>query len=415
MATLTTEDPSNQTQAFIAKQPIVDAAKTPFGYELLFRSGNVDSYDHTDGNDASLRVMANTLNLIGCDNCVGDRKIFINITRRLLLQEDYMVMPAETTVLELLEDVVPDRKVVSACAHLKRCGYQLALDDFTYTPAHEPLLDLADFVKIDFRLSDPDTRRQLAERLMLRNVKLLAEKVETQEEFEQAAELGFVYFQGFFMFKPKLVAGHELSAQQQNYVELLRLANEPELRYGKIEEVIRREPALSVKLLRYLNSAKLGLPHRIRSIERSLILLGETVVRKWISLAVLGTINADEPNEMVPICLARARFCELMACEVTGGDRQIDMFMLGLLSGIEAILNHPLGEILIQLPIARDIKTALQGGATPLGELLALLHQLERADWVDASRCIAKIGANPDQVAERWCKAMRWVSDLQDF
>ena len=413
MATATTQSQPNQKQVFVAKQPIVDMTKAPFGYELLFRSGNIDHYDHVDGDDASLRVMANTLNLIGCDTCVGDRKIFINLPRRLLLRDDYMVMPSDVTVLELLEDVAPDRDVVGACAHLKRSGYQLALDDFVYTPDHEPLLDLADYVKIDFRVSDPETRKELAERLTLRSVKLIAEKVETHEEFEEAVDLGYVYFQGYFMFKPKLVAGHELSAQQQNYLELLRLANERELRYDKIEEVIRREPALSVKLLRYLNSAKLGLSHKITSIERSLILLGEKVVRKWISLAVLGTIDSDQPNPMVPVCLARARFCELMAREVGGEDRQIDMFMLGLLSGIETILDHPLGEILIQLPVARDVKIALHGGKTPLGELLGLLLRMESADWVEAGQRIDKIGATPGSVAERWCQAMQWVNDLQ--
>ena len=406
------QEAGQEMQVFVARQPIVNRQKLAFGYELLYRSTADNHFNHAEADESTMRVMANTLHVIGCEAGDSAQKTFINLPRNVLLNEDFRVMPPESTVLELLESVAPDQDVLKACQRLKRHGYQLALDDFTYSPQFEPFLDFADFVKIDFRATDNEERRNLVKRLKLRNTKLLAEKVETHEEFREATELGFAYFQGFFIARPEIVSGRDIPVQQHNSLRLIQLVNEPVLQYEIIERAIEQEPSLAVKLLRYINSTQFGVRHDIKSIKQALTLLGEVVVRKWITLAVIGTVCENRLNPLVPITLTRARFCELMAADMQQRGRELEMFMLGLLAGIDAIFNHPLDELLIQLPIARDLKVGLRGGTSPLGRLRTLLFQLETGDWPKVTATIDGLALDKDRVAQYWQSSLKWANQM---
>ncbi|HEX5269644.1 MAG TPA: EAL domain-containing protein, partial [Gemmataceae bacterium] len=206
---------------FVARQPILDGSRQLYGYELLFRSGNIGHATHSDGDEASLHVIGNALSVFGLDTLTAGKMAFVNFTRDLLLGDHARLLPPGRTVVEVLETVEPQPDVLEACRGLKRAGYLIALDDYVGDPAGEPFVGLADVVKVDFRASTPDQRRALAGRLIPRGIKLLAEKVETWEEQREAAALGYRYFQGYFFCRPETLCRRALAPSRVGYLRLL--------------------------------------------------------------------------------------------------------------------------------------------------------------------------------------------------
>jgi EAL and modified HD-GYP domain-containing signal transduction protein len=292
----------------------------------------------------------------------GGKKAFINFTRDLLLEEYATILPKDVVVVEILENVEPDEEIVAACQKLKQAGYTVAMDDFvSYEEKFEPLINLTDIIKIDFIEADAEDRKALVEMFQPRGIKLLAEKVETKEEFDQAAEMGYTYFQGYFFSKPVIISGKDIPGFKLTYLQMLQEINSPEMDFRKIEDLIKREVSVSYKLLRYINSAFFGLRRKVESIRQALALLGERNIKKWISLIALSSMGEDKPMELAASSLIRAQFCESLAPKMGMRDREHDLFLMGLFSMIDAIIDRPMAEILDELSISEDIKVALSG------------------------------------------------------
>ena len=240
---------------FIARQPIFDIRQNVFAYELLYRSGIKNLYAGINGDQASSEVIGSSFLLFGLENLTMGKKAFINFTRKLLEDEVATLLPKESIVVEVLENVEPDKQMLSACIKLKELGYQLALDDFAYDPRFEPFIDLVDIIKVDFLQTSPQDRAALVQRIGNKNIKFLAEKVETKEDFNQALQAGYSYFQGYFFSKPNIVSGKDITSFKLTYLQLLQEIGKPDLDFDELEETIKRDVALSYKLLRYINSA----------------------------------------------------------------------------------------------------------------------------------------------------------------
>ena len=327
------------TTRFIARQPIFARDKTVVAYELLFRQTAENVFGSHDPDQAT-KACLDTAILVGFDFLKG-HSVFVNCTRDCLLSGYVALFSPEITVVEVLETVTPDQEVVAACRKLKKAGYRIALDDFVDQPAYAPLTELADIIKVDFRLSPPPVREALVRKFANQRTQLLAEKVETHEEFAAALQLGFTLFQGYFFCKPVVVSTHDISSSRVSYLRILKAANAPELDFGKIEELIKSEPALYYRLLRYLNSAAFGFRVEVKSIAQALVLLGERDLRRWLTLVCVVLANSGKPHELVVLALVRARFCELLATrsKVT----ESASFMLGLFSLMDAILDTSMG------------------------------------------------------------------------
>ncbi len=239
---------------FIARQPILDAREKIYAYELLFRSGMEEYFRAADPDQASSRVIADSFLTFGIQTLTQGRPAFVNLTRNLLVGDQALVPAKEQVVYEILETVEPDPEVRDACKRLQRHGYRLALDDFVPGDKRTELLDMADFVKVDFRLTTPAQRAQLAESLSDGRRVLVAEKVETWDEFREALEVGYHCAQGFFYRRAEVIAGRDIPASRVNYLRLIRAVNSPDPDFAQIEEGIKREMALCYRLLRYLNS-----------------------------------------------------------------------------------------------------------------------------------------------------------------
>jgi c-di-GMP-related signal transduction protein len=412
---ITVDTPGQTTesgqQVFLGRQPILDRARNVFGYELLYRSsGQHNAYSGTDADQASSAVLHRSLNVVGLNELVGPHRAFVNFTRNLLVNGDWTVLPKESIVVELLETVEPDAEVVSACRAVKEAGYVLALDDFVFSPKYEVLLQLADILKIDFLLTRGEERKRIAAKFGGR-LELLAEKVETHEDFRQGRELGFRYFQGYFFCKPEIISQREIPVLKQHALHFIQEINAPEVDFERVEQIIKRDMALATRLLRYLNSASVGLGNRITSIRHALTLLGQRPLRKWASLIAMSAFGKDKPSELMTIALVRGRFCEQVGSLVGMKNREMDLFFMGLFSAMDALLDQPLDKLLARLPLPEDVAAALTGTASRLGVLYALALAYEQGRDEDVNRLNASLGLTLEELSEIYRQAVVWADE----
>ena len=394
---------------FIARQPIFTAKQAVYAYELLFRSGPANVFPDVDHNHASARVIADSLFNLGLQTLTGGKLAFINMTRDLLLGDYAVLLPRDEIVIEVLETVTPDAKVVEACRRLKATGYMIALDDFVGKAEMAPLIALADIIKVDFLATRKAERLALVKRYAPRGVRLLAEKVETQEAFREAADLGYTYFQGYFFAKPAVMQATAAPEFRLTYLTLLQETVKPDLDFRRIAAVIGRDVTLSYKLLRFINSAFFGLRRSIASIPEALALLGEREVKRWASLLGLACLGANKPAELVVEAALRARFCEGMAPAAGLVHYTEELFLLGLFSLIDAILDRPLENLLQELPIPSMVKATLLGEASPLKDVYDCVLAYVAGDWASLSIQMDRLQLDEEEVPRRYREAVAWA------
>lgn len=397
---------------FVGRQPIFDRRRNVFGYELLYRSGaKTNAYTATDGDAATRSVLHGSLNVVGLAELTGSKKAFVNCTKNTFVNDEYVVLPPAGSVVELLETVLPDTEILAALKRAKDAGYCVALDDFAFGNEYRAFLPYADILKVDFLATSPDQRRRLSQQYA-NNGKtlLLAEKVETHDDFAEALKLGYHYFQGYFFCKPEIVSRKNIPAFKQNCLRFIQEVNTPSISFERLEGVVKRDPALSTKLLRYLNSAAFGLVNRITSIRQALALLGEKQLRKWASLIALSELGRDKPSELMTIALVRARFCELLAPQAGLADRALDCFIMGLLSAMDAFTDQTIAESVADIPLAPDVSAALLGDSEcPLGRVFSIALALERGRNAHAATLLAKIPVPADTAFALYCQSIAWA------
>ena len=396
---------------FVARQPIFDPHQKVYAYELLFRSGMDNFFDASDPDQASTSVIVDSLLLMGMEKLTGGDRAFINCTRNVLIKGYAALLPKDKVVVEILESVEPDDEVVGACLRLKRAGFMLALDDFIYEERLEPLLPLIDFVKVDFRETTERDRKALVEKLSPRGIKMVAEKVETRSELQQASEMGYTYFQGYFFSKPEIVVAQDIPGYKLNYLRVLQAVNQPEINLVELENIIKLEASLTYKLLRYLNSAFFGFRTEIRSIHHALALLGEEELKKWASLIAMAAMGADKPPELVVSVIVRAVFCESLAPRIGMMNRSNDLFLLGMMSLIDAVLDRPLPEILEKMPISHEVKEALLGVENRFRDVYETVIAYEAADWRSFAEKARKLNLDEETVPDLYLKSVEWAKN----
>ena len=346
--------------------------------------------------------------LLGMETLTEGRVAFINCTREVLVRGHASVLPKGKVVLEILEDVAPDEAVMGACKALKAAGYVIALDDFDGYDEVEPLINLADIIKVDFRATTAKQQQLLVERYAPTGVRLLAEKVETRQEFLQAKEMGYTHIQGHFFARPEIITTQDIPGFKLNYLRILRAIHQPDLDLKDIEPTIRCDLSLCFKLLRYLNSALFGFREEIRSIRHALGLLGDEQFRKWASVVLTSGMAQDKAPELVVNSLVRARFCELLTERIGLNGRATDLFLMGLLSLMDAILDQPMASILESIPVATDIKAALLGKEGVLRDAYSLVLACEAGDWEPLLEIAALLKLSEEAISESYLSSVEW-------
>jgi c-di-GMP-related signal transduction protein len=397
---------------YLARQPILNRARELFAYELLFRNGMQNSCDGMDLEFASAAVL-DTSFLIGFEKITAGHPMFINCPRDFLLRDYVSLFPPKSVVIEILENIKPDQEVVEACRRLRQAGYSIALDDFVDSPDWAPLVALADIIKVDFRLTDRKEQSAIVSRYAGKEIRMLAEKVETQEEYAAGMQMGYSLFQDYFFCRPEMMRHRDLPSFKLAYLELLRAATAPEFDIRELASKIKHEASLTFRLLRYLNSAAFGLRSEIHSVPHALSLLGERELRKWIAVVSVGVLADGKPDELMTVPLVRGRFCELLAPFAGIGEQANDLFLMGLLSVMDAILDQPLDSILADLPVRNEIKEALVGRTGLYWQLLEIATAHERADWEKVSMLVSETGMKDEQVSALYVSAVDWSTALR--
>ncbi len=396
---------------YLARQPIFDRQDSVLGYELLFRSGLDNFFGQQDASKPSECHLDNFL-LFGMETLTGGHRAFINFTRNDLVRDLPTLFPRERVVVEILESTLADAEVIAACRRLKQAGYLIALDDFALSPRSEPFLPFADVVKVDFRTTRQNEREALARHLAPRGIKLLAEKVETHEDVLAARESGYNYFQGYFYCRPLIVSTSGLSGFKPNYMRILQTVNRPEMNLREVEEILKQEPSLLYKLLRYLNSAYFGLRAEVTSIRHALALLGEQNLRKWISVTAMVHLAHNKPSELIMTSLVRARFCESLAEPLGIRARETDLFLLGLMSTMDAVLGRYMTQIVCEVPLADDVRAALLNERGRFHDVLSVAVGLEKGAWEEISQPIARLRLDEASIPGTYLGVVGWTTRI---
>jgi EAL and modified HD-GYP domain-containing signal transduction protein len=405
-------------EKFIARQPIFDDKLKLFAYELLFRSSSENVFRPYKA--ASDIMIVDSTSLFGLQSLTGHAKAFVNLDLPALQRGTARLLPPDQVVIEILESVPPSHEVVQICAELCNEGYTLALDDYVGHPKWEPLIPLVKFLKVDFRACDPPARAAIANRHRNKldpaaaaganGMRLLAEKVETNDDLLEARSLGYTYFQGYFFCKPTTLSAREIPGNKLNCLRLLHLVASPDFSYDAVEQLLKTDPALVYKLLRYLNSWLVAVRSEIHSIRDAVALLGEKEFRRWISVLAVVAMASDKPHELIRTALTRAFFCEALAKVLPTSLQSSDLFLMGLLSVTDAILDRPMQQVLASLPIAPEVRAALCGDSNPYRDAYDLLLAYERADWPTLTSTSIRLGIDESAVADCESKARQAAS-----
>lgn len=410
-----TQKGSLMEEAFIGRQAILDQKKNVYAYEILFRSGLKNAFDPSlDGNVATQSVMVNTMLDFGMKKLVSDKKAFINFTEKNLLNRAPQLLPADSIVVEILETVQPTPAILEVVQELKDEGYKIALDDFVLLPGYEPLIDMADIIKVDFRITeDPEERKRLRE-ILPGHVRLLAEKIETEEEFHQALEYGYVLFQGYFFCKPVVLHKKKLTSNALSQIRLLKEVNRQDFDFSAIINVISSDTNLVHKLLTYINSVGIGLTYHISNLRQAAVLLGSGGMRRWVTLISLQTFSEDKPPELFTISLLRAKFCELIAHEIKRPDLTPDTgFLLGMFSLLDVLLSQPMEEVLKEVGLSSELNAALLGKDNILRHVLDLVIAYEQGDWDKVIACCRRENIPVEHLQPCYDEVLKWYNTLQ--
>ena len=397
---------------YVARQPILDRLRRTHAYELLFRDGPTNTFSAEDPDRATARVIDTSFFVFGVETLTGGRPAFVNFTREALVAGYAGAVPGNLLVVEILEDVPADPDVLRACRALKAAGCTIALDDVVSATLPAELLALADIVKVDFTKTSAFTRHHIARTLRRPGMKMLAEKVETEKEFRQALDSGYDYFQGYFFARPSLVTGRAIPASKLNILNLIREVHRPDVVHARVENIIKHEVSLALKLLTHLRAAAWGFRRPVESVQHAILLLGDQALRKWASVVAMAALGNDHPNELVVASVVRASFCEGLLMEMGQTDLAQDAFFLGLFSMIDAFLGRPLSEAVERLPLSEDVRVALLGGDNLLRRTYTIVFAWERGAWDEVALAAADLGLPTDAIAARYKAALEFGNSV---
>lgn len=366
--------------AFVGRQPIYDRRLQVIGYELLFRShGSATDAGELRAEQATAQVLLNTFIDIGIEAVVGSHKAFVNFSRGLVLSDYARVLPPAHVVLEVLESVTVDDDLRTAIQSLRQAGYQIALDDFTDQAHLRSLIPLAHIVKVDLPGCNGADLTARVTKLRQSNLKLLAEKVETQAEFRLCMELGFDYFQGYFLRRPEVVRGRRVPTLRASVVQLMERLSDPDVELFDLARLIQNDVSLSYKLLRLANSALLPAQNTVSSVRQALQLVGLKTITVWTGLFLLAGLS-DKPSDVINAAVLRANMCQLLAAPVAPRWGNT-LFLVGLFSVLDVLLDQPMEEVIQPLSLSPEVQQALLAREGLLGETLQIVIDYEQGRW----------------------------------
>lgn len=390
---------------YIARQPIFDRKLAVFGYELLYRRSMNNFYEGWDDTQATAELINNAFLTMHFSELTEGTRAFINFSDDMLIDEIPRLLPSETVFVEILETVEVTDELLEAIKRLRKSGYTIVLDDFVFSQRHLPLVHVADMIKIEFNNMNRAVQKMVIDKYR-HKIKFIAEKVETREEFQDAMDMGYDYFQGYFFSKPMMIKSKEVSYLNINLIRILELLHHTEPDFEEIREVIATDLGLSYKLLRLANSVLIGKRHKITSVKRAMVQLGLLEMRKWIYIIMLKDFQMIENKELIKNCLIRAKMMELVAVTEGKDEEKEDYFLAGMFSEIDVLMNRKMVDVVAELPLKESVRTTLLGGDNQMKQTLDHLIEREKNEISEQEKQDAEL-------MTIYLEALAWVADIQ--
>jgi EAL and modified HD-GYP domain-containing signal transduction protein len=392
---------------YLARQPILDTRGRVHGYELLFRSGP-ETVFRGDGDHATRTMLDNAV-MFGLDKLTAGLPAFVNCTREALTDQLVDVLPPSMTVLEILENLDPTPELIASCRQLKAAGYRLALDDFVWREGMDELVEIADYIKVDMSVVGSEERRGLLEQLQNKPVVLVAERVETQQDYQQVLSEGFSLFQGYYFCRPMLFKNRNIPPNRLFHFQILQLLQRSPTDLRKLSDLLKKDTSITYRLMRLVNSPVCAMRQEIRSIETALIAVGEDAFRRIATLAIASDLNGDQPMELLRMAFVRGRFCELTA-GLCGLD-PMEQYLLGMLSLVPAMMKISVEDLAPSLPLRESVQDALLGKDVRERCLLHWLECNERGDWKGCDELIQHYGLQGEEIIHCYEEALVWAEE----
>lgn len=396
---------------YVARQPIFDKKMNVMGYELLYRRSMNNFYEGINDTQSTAELISNAFLSMEFSELTNGTRAFVNFSEEMLLKKIPLLLPKETIVIEILENVEVSEPLVDACKELKEQGYLIALDDFVFNESYLPLIELANIIKIEFPVVRHDEQRKLIKKYK-HKIEFLAEKVETREDYQIAIDMGYKYFQGYFFSKPVIVKGKDIGSLDANLVRIIEELNHEEPDYQKITDIIETDIDLSYKMLKVANSFFYEAKHEIKSIKSALVRFGLKKIKEWIYLMMLKDVQSVENKELIKNCLTRAKLMELLSFEIGIGDKHLEYFISGMFSSIDTLLNRNMKEILEQLPLVEDVRKALLGENNEIRKALDFVINCEKANWNEIDIMAISLNITQEKIMEIYIQALKWVMKI---
>jgi c-di-GMP-related signal transduction protein len=394
---------------FATRQPILAADETVIGYKLLFRTDVVSHFSMQDEEGAARRTI-DMSTLLGLDVLCDHRLAFIGCDREILLEHGLAFLPANRVVAEIERGVQVDEVVIEACCELKNAGYRIAIDGFTADDSRQAIVHLADYLKVDLKKGGWEEIPELVGPDHWKDAVLMATNVESREDFDLARRKGFQLFQGFFFRKPESLRTRTAPTNRVIYLRLLQAVMQPELNWDRVEELIKSDPTLYYRLLRFLNSPLFGIRGGVRTVRQAFTLLGDDEMRRWCRLAGMFELSKGRPGELLLSALVRARFAELLGSRVGHGEE--DLFLLGVLSMMDSILEIPMRAVIEGLPLDESARRLLLEHEGGLAGIFRLVSEVEAGAWNLVVDSCVELCVAQDFAAGCYTEAIAWAQSL---
>jgi len=367
---------------FVGRQPILTRDKKTYAYELLFRDSLKNTFPGIDGNTGTSRVLANTFFSMGINEITGNHPGFINFTKELILNKTPLLFPKESIVVEILEDIEPDQAVQEAIKEFRKKGYKIALDDFIFDKKYLNLIKLSNIIKFDLMATPLDSIAGLVKSLKSKfDITLLAEKVETHEEFLLAMSMGFTLFQGYFFSKPEVISKTDIPSSKMTLLKLISEIGKSSISFDKLSKMIKSDISISYKLMKFINSPYFRRANEINTIRDAVSFLGEDTIKQFVRVLAAAGLSDNKPDELMRLSIVRARMCELMGKYIKTDFSGEELFTMGLFSTIDAMLDKEMPTILKEISFSKKVSDGLLGNNTDFNELLSLCTCFERGEW----------------------------------
>mgnify|MGYP000200431487 CR=1 FL=1 len=397
--------------AFIARQPILDAGKSVFAYELLFRDGKNGSYPIHD--EKKSKYIAEQFHPLGLDDICGEKSSFITFSSETLISRFPTTLNPNRVIVELADPTDNTVALFEACQHIKQMGFKLAIDDPMMVGTQHDIFPLIDIVKVDVSKTRFDTIEKQISRYHDANVKLVAEQVNTQDNFSICVDLGFDLFQGYFFSQPEARILRELPASKMNVVDLMGESSNPSFDIKRISEIIERDATLSFLLLKFINNPTINKRYKITSLKHALNYMGEVEIKKFIALLSLTNLGDEKPLEIIHMSLVRAKFFDLLAERRGLKNNPPIAFLVGLFSLLEGLLDQSMTDIVKQLPLSDEVNDALLGKNIEMNNYMTLVRSLESALWLNVIKQAKILNIDQKQLHVLYNQAIVWGNGVR--